>query len=148
MANIGQGGMQGVAAYAAAKKQRAAERTALGKEELSVRRLEQLEESEKSARDLTAEYKKAGFSQQEANAAERRIQAARDDARMHEAMYAKNLDTKYKNKDFDPKEKAAYNAEMAALYQDPKYISLVKIGFPNIEIPKLTTNDWSIKAKK
>jgi soluble lytic murein transglycosylase-like protein/predicted DNA-binding protein (UPF0251 family) len=48
MANIGQGGMQGVAAYAGAKKQRALERLALGKEELSVRRLEQLSNSEKA----------------------------------------------------------------------------------------------------
>jgi len=49
MANIGQGGMQGVAAYSAAKKQRALERLALGKEELSVRRLEQLSDAEKAA---------------------------------------------------------------------------------------------------
>jgi soluble lytic murein transglycosylase-like protein/predicted DNA-binding protein (UPF0251 family) len=48
MANIGQGGMQGVSAYAGAKKQRALERLALGKEELSVRRLEQLSDLEKA----------------------------------------------------------------------------------------------------
>lgn len=57
MANIGQGGMQGVAAYSAAKKQRALERLALGKEELSVRRLEQLSDSEKAALAATAGYK-------------------------------------------------------------------------------------------
>ena len=57
MANIGQGGMQGVAAYAGAKKQRALERLALGKEELSVRRLEQLSDSEKAALAATMGYK-------------------------------------------------------------------------------------------
>jgi len=59
MANIGQGGMQGVAAYAAAKKQRAAELASLGKEELSVQRLKQLAEESEATRELTAATRKA-----------------------------------------------------------------------------------------
>lgn len=73
MANIGQGGMQGVSAYAGAKKQRALERLALGKEELSVRRLEQLSDSEKAALAAATGYKEAE-TQRKIGAETRRIE--------------------------------------------------------------------------
>lgn len=69
--NIGAGGMQGVSAYAAAKKQRAAEAAALGKEELSVRRLKQLEESEKAALEQAGYKTQATLGQRESEARDR-----------------------------------------------------------------------------
>lgn len=151
--NIGAGGMQGISAYAAAKKQRAAEAAALGKEELAVKRLEQMSELEKASLEQTAEFKRAGLSQAEANAAERRIQSARDDIRLQEEVYRKRLDDKYPNRAFDPKEKAAYNEEMNALFRDPKYLAMRKIAFPNVDFDKIgapatSTGEWSIKPKQ
>lgn len=52
MANIGQGGMQGVAAYAAAKKQRAAELSDLGKYESRILNAKEMSEIKKAQLDV------------------------------------------------------------------------------------------------
>lgn len=57
--NIGQGGMQGVAAYAAAKRQRAAEEAGLDKLGLSLLNAKSSAELRKSYIDATAESRKA-----------------------------------------------------------------------------------------
>lgn len=153
MANIGQGGIQGVAAYAAARKQRAAEAAQLGKEEREVIRAQQIDEYKREALAQEESLKKAGLGQRQIEAYQKQIANARDDLRLYEQMQVKKIENAYKNKDFDPKQKAAYDAAIANLYNDPQYLALLKLGYPNLDLSSkstgtTTTGGWSIKPKQ
>jgi hypothetical protein len=134
MANIGQGGMQGVAAYAAAKKQRAAEASSLGKEELAVKRLEQLSESEKAALEVAAEDKRARaklgqskFEQEQSEFDRRRIEVARDDLKQYLALQDAQLKARFPMGEMDPNYAKARATMMAS---DPMVQQLQREAFP------------------
>jgi soluble lytic murein transglycosylase-like protein len=134
MANIGQGGMQGVAAYAGAKKQRALERLALGKEELSVRRLEQLSDSEKAALEVAAEDKRARaklgqskFEQEQSEFDRKRIEVARDDLKQYLALQDAQLKARFPMGEMDPK---YAKARADLLSNDPIIQQLQREAFP------------------
>ena len=134
MANIGQGGMQGVSAYAGAKKQRALERLALGKEELSVRRLEQLSDSEKAALEVAAEDKRtraklgqSKFEQEQSEFDRKRIEAARDDLKQYLALQDAQLKARFPMGEMDPK---YAKARADLLSNDPIIQQLQREAFP------------------
>jgi soluble lytic murein transglycosylase-like protein len=157
MANIGQGGMQGVAAYAGAKKQRAAESAALGKEELAVKRLEQLSDSEKAALELAAEDKRvraklgqSRFEQEQSEFDRKRIEVARDDLKQYLALQDAQLKARFPLGEMDPK----YAKARADLFSnDPIIQQLQREAFPrsyaNMQKPAgdTATGGWSIKQK-
>lgn len=134
MANIGQGGMQGVSAYAGAKKQRALERLALGKEELGVKRLEQLSDSEKAALELAAEDKRARvalgqrkFEQEKSESERKHIEAARDDLKAYLALQDAQLKARFPLGEMDPK----YAKARADLISSDPYVQyLQREAFP------------------
>jgi hypothetical protein len=150
MANIGQGGMQGVAAYAGAKKQRAKEAAVLSNEELAVNRLKQIDDYRREALAQEASIKKAGLSQREIADVERRIQSARDDYRQYKEDFQKDLLKRYPKIAMgipDPK----YDQEMSAFLNSPEMVGLKKLAFPNLSIAPSAaepTGGWSIKPKQ
>lgn len=134
MSNIGQGGIQGASAYAAAKKQRALERLALGKEELSVKRLEQLSESEKAALEVAAEDKRARaklgqskLEQEQSEFERRRIEVARDDLKQYLALQDAQLKARFPMGEMDPNYAKARATMMAS---DPMVQQLQREAFP------------------
>lgn len=134
--NIGAGGMQGVSAYAAAKKQRAAEAAALGKEEREVMRMKDIKQYRGDVLAQEAELKKLGYSQREIEARlkdqDRNIQLAN----AYETKRRSEIENKYNKMTgwgVDPKLMEAYRAEIAALANDPKLQYLNRLAFPELE---------------
>jgi len=151
--NIGAGGMQGVSAYAAAKKQRAAEAAALGKEELAVRRLEQMGELEKASLEQTAALKKAGLSQKEYEAVKEsedralaRIQKLDTDIEKSVRRAAEDDIMLQSNPN---KEQIIQKKIADAKAANPLYSKYYKqAGLGDFTIPSIGSGGWSIKEKK
>ena len=73
--------------------------------------------------------------------------SAIDDLRMMEDSYTKNLQKQYIDKNpmwqFDPKLKAAYEADVLKLQSLPQYLDLRKQAYPNVDFstPQIKTDN-------
>ena len=156
-ANIGKGALAGVQDYRDTQKQRAAELASIDKNMLGAYRYGSLdkyytslglskEEKDKLAKDALEEKR---ISRDNLN-----IRSARDDLSVMEKNWVTRLQNEYitKNPFFqnDPKAKAAYEADVAKLYSNPRYINLQKQAYPNVEFdtPKASFEGFSGKPIK
>ena len=156
-ANIGKGALAGVQDYRDTQKQRAAELASIDKNMLGAYRYGSLdkyytslglskEEKDKLAKDALEEKR---ISRDNLN-----IRSARDDLSVMEKNWVTRLQNEYitKNPFFqnDPKAKAAYEADVAKLYSNPRYINLQKQAYPNVEFdtPKVSFEGFSGKPIK
>ena len=154
--NVGEGGEQGVSTYAALQKQGADREKDVMNARLGLYKYGAAEEGAKETREANALYRQAMIDQKVAGAAnqqyefgQKQIALARDDVRQYEQMRIKQIENKYtKNPLFgtDPKLKAAYDAEIASIYNDPQYQALFRLGYPNLPTSGQTAGTGPVKT--
>ena len=102
-------------------------------EAISLGRNESLEEKRQARSDLN-------------------LRSARDDLREMEKNWATRLQNQYINKNpffqNDPKAKAAFDADVAKLYSNPKYLNLQKQAYPNVEFDEPSASYEGYSGKK
>ena len=80
------------------------------------------------------------------------LRSARDDLREMEKNWATRLQNQYINKNpffqNDPKAKAAFDADVAKLYSNPKYLNLQKQAYPNVEFDEPSASYEGYSGKK
>jgi len=151
---IGQGAMTGVGTYAGLEKERRAQERGIMSAQLGLGKAKATQEESEALRLATERYREATGARLGEEAKTKEAALFRDDLRQYEQMRIKQIENKYKNNPLfgtDPKLQAQYNAEVAAIQNDPQYIALAKRAYPNIQMPTAaatSTGGWSIKPKQ
>jgi hypothetical protein len=146
---IGEGGMQGLGALAQYRKQEGEETKDIGAQQLGLYRFGAAAEQNKIFNEIKNAQNAVKGEQFLTKEQDRQIQLANT---FHESAI-KNLDAKYnKNPLFiagDPKLKAQYEQEKAAIDRDPRFvIPMKKVYGDYFMAPAAVQSDgWSIKPK-
>jgi len=134
---IGQGAMTGVGTYAGLEKERRAQERGLMAAQLGLGKAKATQEESEALRLATERYREATGARLGEEAKTKETALFRDDLRQYEQMRIKQIENKYKGNPLfgtDPKLQAQFNAEVAAIQNDPQYLALVKRAYPNIQL--------------
>jgi hypothetical protein len=134
---IGQGAMTGVGTYAGLEKERRAQERGIMSAQLGLGKAKASQEESEALRLATERYREATGARLGEEAKTKEAALFRDDLRQYEQMRIKQIENKYKGNPLfgtDPKLQAQFNAEVAAIQNDPQYLALVKRAYPNIQL--------------
>lgn len=137
-AGIGQGAMTGLGTYAGLEKGRREQERGIMAAQLGLGKAKASQEESEALRLATERYREATGARLGEEAKTKEAALFRDDLRQYEQMRIKQIENKYKSNPMfgtDPKLQAQYNAEVAAIQNDPQYLALVKRAYPNIQMP-------------
>lgn len=135
---IGQGAMTGLGTYAGLEKGRREQERGILAAQLGLGKAKASQEEAEAVRRATEQYREGVLGQRGEEIKTREAGLFRDDLRQYEQMRIKQIENKYKNNPLfstDPKLQAQYNAEVAAIQNEPQYLALVKRAYPNIQMP-------------
>lgn len=137
-AGIGQGAMTGIGTYAGLEKGRREQERGIMAAQLGLGKAKASQEEAEAVRRATEQYREGVLGQRSEEIKSREAGLFRDDLRQYEQMRIKQIENKYKGNPLfgtDPKLQAQYNAEVAAIQNEPQYLALVKRAYPNIQMP-------------
>lgn len=137
-AGIGQGAMTGLGTYAGLEKGRREQERGIMAAQLGLGKAKATQEESEALRLATERYREATGARLGEESKTKEAALFRDDLRQYEQMRIKQIESKYKGNPLfgtDPKVQAQYNAEVAAIQNDPQYLALLKRAYPNIQMP-------------
>jgi hypothetical protein len=150
MAGIGQGAMTGVGTYAGLQKETQAQERGLMAARLGLGKAKASQEEAEATREATKQYREGLMGQRGEELEFKKEERAVNALNQYEKMKQAQIYAKYKDNPLfgtDTKLQAQYNAEIAAIANDPKYIELARRANYTIPTPPSSTGGWSIKPR-
>lgn len=150
MANIGAGATQGAQAYAQGQKGIREQERDLMSAQLGLAKYKSAAENAALERAALADYRKDTLGQRASEFGVRDQDRDIAAANAFEAQQIRALDARYKGMmgwGVDPKLTAAYERDKAKIYLDPRYMALMKKGYPGIDFsPAVSTPEPGSRA--
>lgn len=152
-AGIGQGAMTGIGTYAGLEKGRREQERGIMAAQLGLGKAKASQEESEALRLATERYREGMLGQRADELKQRETAQAVSALNQYEKMRAAQIENKYKNniayQAGDAKVRAQYEAEMASIMSDPKYIELARrAGYTIPTAPAASTGGWSIQPKR
>ena len=148
---IGQGAMTGLGTYAGLEKGRREQERGILAAQLGLGKAKASQEESEALRLATEKYREGVLGQRGEELEFRKEERAVNALTQYEKMKQAQILAKYKDNPLfgtDPKLQAQYQAELAAIATDPKYIELARRANYTIPTPPSSTGGWSIQPKR